>query len=100
MLPSLPAALGIPGGIELIVIFFVMFLLFGVPVALALLLGYRYVRGQTTTGDTEERIDELESELAELRNAVEADTPTDTPMDTPTDRRSDSPTTGEVRDDE
>lgn len=83
MLSLVPAVVGFPGGIELLVIFFVLFLLFGVPVALALLLGYRYVKGQAGEDVKAERIAELEAELAELRDAVEnnpnAGTSTDTP---------------------
>lgn len=86
MLSLVPAVVGIPGGIELIIIFFVMFLLFGVPVALALILGYRYVKGQAGEDVKEERIAELEAELAELRDAVENNSTTR--------RQTDSTTTG------
>lgn len=82
MLSLVPAAVGIPGGIELIIIFFVMFLLFGVPVALALILGYRYVKGQAGEDVKAERIAELESELAELRDTVENSPNTGTSTDT------------------
>lgn len=95
MLSLVPAAVGIPGGIELVVIFFVMFLLFGVPVALALILGYRYVKGQADEEVKEERIAELEAELAELRDAVEdnpnAGTSTDSTTTASTGQPSNSP---------
>lgn len=104
MLSLVPAVVGVPGGIELIIIFFVMFLLFGVPVALALLLGYRYVKGQAGADVKEERIAELEAELADLRDAVEHNSTTGSPTDStstgsPTDSTStgsptDSPNTG------
>lgn len=81
MLSLVPAVVGLPGGIELIIIFFVMFLLFGVPVALALILGYRYVKGQAGADVKEERIAELEAELAELRDAVEHNSTTGSPTD-------------------
>lgn len=68
----LPAFVGgMPGGMELLIIFFIMALLFGVPVVLALFLGYRYVRGQAAETEKEERIAELESELSELREQVD-----------------------------
>jgi|GEM_PF-1138309 len=67
----LPAFVGgMPGGMELLIIFFILALLFGVPVVLALFLGYRYVRGQAAETEKEERIAELESELSELREQV------------------------------
>lgn len=61
---------GFPGGMELLVIFFVLFLLFGVPMTLLVALGYKHVRDSTQ--DTEEaRIDELETEVAELKARLE-----------------------------
>lgn len=77
MFSLLPAFVGgMPGGMELVIIFFIMVLLFGIPVVLALFLGYRYVRGQSASTEKDERISELESELAELREQVESTTHT------------------------
>lgn len=84
MLSLVPAVVGVPGGIELVIVFFVVFLLFGVPVALALILGYRYVKGQAGEDEKEQRIAELEAELAELRDAVENDPTTGTSTDSTT----------------
>ena len=60
----------IPGGIELVVIFLIAVLLFGVPIALV--AGY-VVLSRARQGDsvTEEDVEELKSELVELREAVE-----------------------------
>lgn len=63
---------GIPGGIELVVVFFVIFVLFGVPATLLVALGYKHVR-ENTRGETQDRIAELETEVAELRQRLEAD---------------------------
>lgn len=67
MVTAFPLFPGVPGGPELLIVLFVMLLLFGVSTLLvggAAVLGLRYVRG----GDTrEERIDELEREVRELR---------------------------------
>lgn len=78
MLPLLPGFVGgLPGGVELLIVLFIMFLLFGLPVALALFLGYRYVRGQSSTTSRDERIAELEAELETLREQVETASPAD-----------------------
>lgn len=97
MLSLVPAVVGVPGGIELVIIFFVLFLLFGVPVALALILGYRYVKGQAGEDVKEERIADLEAELAELQNAVENDSPDGSTTDS---RTVTSPSDHGVNDDE
>lgn len=71
MLSLVPAFVGgMPGGVEVFVVFLIAFLLFGVPVALAVLLGYRYVTGQQQNRATDERIDDLESEIETLREQV------------------------------
>lgn len=67
MLSLVPAVVGMPGGVELLVIAFILFLLFGVPVALAVLVGYRYLQGRTS----DDRIDDLEAEIESLRETVE-----------------------------
>lgn len=60
----------VPGGLELVVIFLIAVLLFGVP--LALVAGF-VVLSRARRGDavTEEDVEELKTELAELRAAME-----------------------------
>ena len=60
----------VPGGIELVVIFLITVLLFGVP--LALVAGY-VVLSRARQGDavTEEDVAELQAELTEIREAIE-----------------------------
>lgn len=71
---SLPPLLfaGFPGGIELVVVFFVIFVLFGVPATLLVALGYKHVR-ENASGKTQDRVAELEAEVAELRQRLEAE---------------------------
>lgn len=88
MLSLVPAFVGgIPGGIELLVLFFIAFLLFGVPVAVAVFLGYRYVTGQTKR----QRIEELEAELASLSERVEGTTGEEPGPTTPDDESATEP---------
>lgn len=83
MLSPVPAFVGgMPGGVELLVIFVVMLLLFGVPVALAVILGYRYVSGQSGSSATDERIEELESELETLQAQVDEVSSSQSPQQT------------------
>jgi len=66
-----PAPLQIPGAIELAVILLI-FLILAVPIV-ALVLAIRWYRGRPDTDDaTEERIEELEAEVAELKSELEA----------------------------
>ncbi|MFW5937436.1 MAG: preprotein translocase subunit TatA [Halanaeroarchaeum sp.] len=68
-----PAVVGIPGGLELIIILVIFILLFGVPLTLLLILGYKVLdRSPEATAD-EERIAELESEVQALRERIEED---------------------------
>ena len=60
----------IPGGVELLVVFFVFFLLFGVPMTLLVALGYKHVKDRTRERE-DARLDELESEVAELKARLE-----------------------------
>ena len=69
MVPPLFFA-GFPGGIELLVIFLVFVLLFGVPMTLLVAFGYKYVRDAAGEPD-EARLEELESDVAELRARLE-----------------------------
>ncbi|MFB6069772.1 MAG: preprotein translocase subunit TatA [Halanaeroarchaeum sp.] len=64
---------GVPGGMELAVILLIFVLLFGVPLTLLLVLGYRFTARKADERETEERIDELESEVETLRNRLEDD---------------------------
>ncbi len=70
MVPTFPLFPGIPGGPELLIVLLVMVIVLGIPtllVAAAAFFGLRYFRG----GDTrEERIEELEREVFELRQRL------------------------------
>lgn len=85
-LPSLLFA-GVPGGIELLVVLFIVFLLFGVPLTLLVVLGYKHLKNATDLEEAE-RLDELESEVAALRDQLDdtrgADGRTDADAGTPT----------------
>lgn len=77
MVPLLPAQLGIPGGIELAIIFLI-FLLLAVPVVLLVLaIGYLRQRGASEDADRpdarDERIADLEAEVEMLRAHLEAE---------------------------
>ncbi|MFB6153029.1 MAG: preprotein translocase subunit TatA [Halodesulfurarchaeum sp.] len=61
---------GVPGGLELVVILLVVFLLFGVPATLIIVLGYRHVSNRARKAD-DERVAELEREVDELRDRIE-----------------------------
>jgi hypothetical protein len=61
MVPLFP---GMPGGIELLVIFVMMLMLFGVPVVVVLLGGAAWLRSNDAS---DERIEELEEEVEQLR---------------------------------
>lgn len=63
---------GMPGGLELLLVLFVLFVLFGVPATLLVLLGYRHIRGSADTR-TDERLSELESDIERLEARLEAD---------------------------
>ncbi|MFB6124645.1 MAG: preprotein translocase subunit TatA [Halanaeroarchaeum sp.] len=63
-----------PGGLELAVVALILFLLFGVPLTLILVLGYRFVAGQADVAETDERIEDLEAEVADLRERLEDET--------------------------
>ncbi|WP_050047945.1 hypothetical protein [Halanaeroarchaeum sulfurireducens] len=68
---ALPAVVGVPGGVELLIILFVFVLLFGVPLTILLVLGYR-LTGETDDGTvSDERIEELEAEVAALNERLE-----------------------------
>lgn len=71
MIPALQLFVGVPGGMELAVIVLIFVLLFGIPLTLLLFLGYRFTAGQATDEETDARIEELESEVADLRERLE-----------------------------
>lgn len=66
-----PAFVGVPGGMELAVILLIFVLLFGVPLTIVLVLGYRFTRRQSDSTVSEERVAELESEVEALRDQLE-----------------------------
>ena len=66
-----PAVIGIPGGVELIVILLIFVLLFGVPLTLLVVLGYTVLSDSGESGVSEDRLEELESEVELLRERIE-----------------------------
>lgn len=73
---SLPLVVGIPGGIELLVVFFILFLLFGVPATLLVALGYKHVR-DNARAEEDARLEQLEQEVTELREQIDVGGDTD-----------------------
>jgi hypothetical protein len=72
MAPSLLAVVGMPGGTEMVLVFFVLFLLFGVPATLLVALGYKHVQ-ESAAASRDDRLDELEAEVEALRSRLEGD---------------------------
>lgn len=70
MVPA-PLVVGVPGGLELLVILLVFVLLFGIPLTILLVLGYKLTRQTGKTSETEERIEELEAEVSALKAHIE-----------------------------
>ena len=66
-----PAVVGMPGGIELAVIVLIFVLLFGVPLTIVLVLGYRMTERVGESAASERRLEELESEVEDLRDRLE-----------------------------
>ena len=62
---------GVPGGPELLIVLLIAVLVFGLPVLLIGVVGFLYLRSDGD--DYEERISELESEIARLEAEVAAD---------------------------
>jgi sec-independent protein translocase protein TatA len=62
--------MGVPGGVELLVILLIALLLFGIPLVLVILAGL-WLRSEGD--DYEERIEELEAEIAALQAEVGTD---------------------------
>jgi uncharacterized membrane protein len=66
-----PAVIGIPGGVELIVILLIFVLLFGVPITLLVILGYTVLGDTGESAVSEDRLEELEAEVELLRERLE-----------------------------
>ena len=60
MVPLFP---GVPGGPELLVILLLMIALFGLPVVIVAVFGWRYLSRDDQVEELRARVDELESEL-------------------------------------
>ncbi|MFB6151009.1 MAG: preprotein translocase subunit TatA [Haloarculaceae archaeon] len=60
--------MGIPGGLELLVIALIALVMFGIPLALVVVLGALWLRGDGD--DYDDRIAELEAEIARLQAEV------------------------------
>lgn len=71
--------MGVPGGLELLVVLVVTLVLYGVPLLVVVGGGYLYYRSRE---DTSERIESLEREVARLREALEAAEVTDDSVET------------------
>lgn len=63
--------LQIPGGVELLVIFVIVVLLFGIPLAIVA-LAVVLLRGSRGDGDVEAEVRALREEVAELRASMQA----------------------------
>jgi sec-independent protein translocase protein TatA len=63
MVPLFP---GVPGGPELLVILLLMVALFGLPVVIVAVFGWRYLHRDDQVEELRARVDELESELDEV----------------------------------
>ncbi|WP_459192613.1 hypothetical protein [Halosimplex sp. J119] len=84
---------GMPGGVELIVILLIGLLMFGLPVLLILLFGAAWLRSR---GDYDDRIRELETEIARLQAQMGDDGDSAGTTDADTTRPTDAATkTGE-----
>lgn len=64
--PALPLVFGVPGGPELLVVLLVSLLLFSPLLALVYLVLFR----EQVNDDTDERVADLEAEVAELRERL------------------------------
>lgn len=63
-----PLQMGVPGGAELIVIGLIAILMFGIPLVLIALVGFLWLRDDDD--EYEERIRELESDIATLQAEI------------------------------
>jgi len=73
MLSVTPAVVGVPGGLELLVILAIFVLLFGIPLTMLLVLGYRVTDRAGESAISEDRLEELEADVDELKTRLEDD---------------------------
>lgn len=71
MVSVTPAVVGMPGGLELLVILVIFVLLFGIPLTILLVLGYRLTERAGESAIPEDRLEELEAEVDELKTRLE-----------------------------
>ncbi|MFB6132771.1 MAG: preprotein translocase subunit TatA [Halanaeroarchaeum sp.] len=71
MFPVAFGLVGMPGGVELLVILFIFAVLFGIPITVLLLLGYRFTQRASEDPETDERIEELEADVSALKERLE-----------------------------
>jgi len=75
---------GVPGGVELLVIGLVFLLLFGIPLVVVVVVGVLWLRSRGTDDGTEQRVAELEREVERLREQLDdTDERTDPAGDAP-----------------
>ena len=63
MVPTVPLFPGVPGGPELLVILLLMVALFGIPVVVVAVLGWRYISDDDQIEELVARVRELESQV-------------------------------------
>lgn len=71
MVPVALAFVGMPGGVELLVILLMFVLLFGIPITVLLVLGYKFTQRASEDPGTDEKIEELEAEVSALKERIE-----------------------------
>lgn len=71
MVPAAFAFVGMPGGVELLVILLIFVLLFGIPITILLVLGFKFTQRASDEPETTERIEELEAEVSDLKDRLE-----------------------------
>ena len=69
--PLPPLQLGMPGGLEILIILVIGIIVFGLPLLIITVVGIAWLRGDGD--DYDERIAELESEIARLQAEVGVD---------------------------
>jgi sec-independent protein translocase protein TatA len=67
-----PLQMGIPGGLELIIVLLIALVLFGLPILLLGVGGFLYLRSRTDD-ETAERVAELEAEIDDLERELDAE---------------------------
>lgn len=71
MVPVALAFVGMPGGVELLVILLIFVLLFGIPITILLVLGFKFTQRASEEPATDERIEELEADVSALKERLE-----------------------------